>query len=199
MSDTWPGDDELAALFAGVRARDPLAVHDFVVAVLEPLVADLRPRHADEDARHTAAEDALLDLIRDPARYDPAKATLRGYLRMAARRDLGHVADKERRHHVGRKSSEFVELAAGPGNSHPNAPADDLPSFDAPHLAAEIDSFDADERAVFEAMREGARATAEFAAALGLGHLSPDDQFDAVKRVKDRIKKRLQRAAEGHS
>jgi DNA-directed RNA polymerase specialized sigma24 family protein len=195
MSDTWPGDAELAALFVGVCARDPLAVNDFVLAVLEPLVTDLRrfPR-TDLDACHSAATDAILALIRDPARYDPTRSELRGFLRIIARRKLITAIDKERRHHVGRKSSEIVELAADDGNSPANEPADDFPSFDDPHLAAELAGFNEIERAVFELLRDGERATAVFAAAMGLSHLPAEEQAAEAKRAKDRVKQRLKRA-----
>lgn len=196
MSDTWPGDAELAALFVGVCDRDPLAIKDFILAALEPLVADLRRRfpRTDLDACHSAATDALLALIHDPACYDPTRSGLRGFLRVIARRKLISAIEKERRHHVGRKSSEIVELAADGGNSPANEPADDLPSFDDPHLATEIAGFNKIERAVFELLRNGERATAVFAAAMGLSHLPAEEQAAEAKRAKDRVKQRLKRA-----
>lgn len=196
MSDTWPGDAELATLFARARTGDPLPVNDFARAAFEPLVADLRryfPR-TDEHACLSAAADALLELIHKPTLYDPTRGGLPGFLRRAARCDLINAIDKERKHHAGRKSSEIVELTAGAGNLHANEPADDLPSFDDPHLAAEIASFDDIERAVFELLRDGERATTVFAAAMDLSHLSAAEQADEVKRVKDRVKLRLNRA-----
>ena len=40
---------------------------------------------------------------------------------------------------------------------------------------------------------EGERTTERFALAIGADHLSQDEQRPAVKRVKDRIKKRIER------
>ena len=62
---------------------------------------------------------------------------------------------------------------------------------------AEIASFAEEERLALDLMREGARDTATFAVPLGLSHLSPSEQAARVKRVKDRVKKRLTRAVGG--
>lgn len=198
MSACWPEPDELAALYAGLVAGAPLAPSDLAAAALEPLAASLRHQFpgADEHDCRSAAIDAIWDLIQNPAAYDPTRRGLRGFLQMAAAGDFRNFRRRQRKHHAGRESSECVELAADERNTLPD---DTGPSFDDPPLAVEIDSFAADERAVFELMREGERDTPVFAAALGLGHLSPAEQADAVKRVKDRIKKRLQRAAGRHS
>jgi hypothetical protein len=45
-------------------------------------------------------------------------------------------------------------------------------------------------------MFEGIRETSEFVGRLGLAHLTAGEQVAAVKRIKDRVKKRLARAVE---
>jgi hypothetical protein len=197
MSACWPEADELAALYAGLVVGAPLAPSDLAGAVLDPLVAHLRYRFpgADEHDYHSAAADAVVSLIRSPAVYNPARRGLRGFLQMAAEQDFRNLRDVQRKHHTNRESSEYVELAADVRNN----PADGDSPFDDPPLAVEIGSFAADERAVFELMRDGERDTSVFAAALGIGHLSPDEQTSIVKRVKDRIKARLKRAVEGQT
>jgi hypothetical protein len=196
MSNSWPEADELSALFQGVRNGDKLAITDFLAAILDPLVNHLhrwRPQ-ADEHACLTAAEDAVLALLRDPTIYDPAQRGLIGFLRMAAERDLENVLQKELRHHRKRENRDCVELAPDPRNSEEEGLADDLPSFDDSDIAVEIDGFTATERAVFELMRTGERATAAYVPLLGIEHLPEAEQAREVKRVKDRIIKRLQRA-----
>lgn len=195
MSDAWPKPDELTSLFQRVRERDRLAVSDFLAAVLEPLLNHLRQwrNTADEHACLTAAEDAVLALIRDPAIYDPTQRGLRGFLCMAAQGDLLNALAKEAKHHKNRQSGDCVELAPESRNASADD-LDDLPSFADPAVAAEIASFDATERAVFELMCGGERATAAYVPVLGIGHLSADEQARAVKRAKDRTIKRLQRA-----
>ena len=100
MSNSWPDADELAALFQGVCDGDKLAVSDFLAAVLDPLVNHLRAwrPNADEHAWITAAEDAVLALLRNPASYDPAQRGLKGYLCMSAQGDLLNALQREARH-----------------------------------------------------------------------------------------------------
>lgn len=62
-----------------------------------------------------------------------------------------------------------------------------------PPLAAAVAELSDADRAVLALMREGERATAKFAAALGLAG-PPAEQAAEVKRVKDRIIARLKRA-----
>ena len=50
-----------------------------------------------------------------------------------------------------------------------------------------------EERAVFSLMLDGERSTEVAAATMNIGHLAPAEQAREVKRVKDRIKKRIQR------
>jgi hypothetical protein len=196
MSNSWPEPEAVVTLYRRLCAGDRLAQSEFIVAVLDPLASHLRLWRvdADEHACLTAAEDAVLSLIRKPAIYDPAKRGLIGFLCMAAERDLLNAMRKEKKHHTDRENRDCVELPATGGNNAVEELADDLPSFDDPDIAAEIASFTATERDVLYLMRDGEKRTSAFAAVLGIEHLSVEDQASEVKRVKDRIIKRLQRA-----
>ncbi len=196
MSDSWPEADEVDALFRRHGNGDPLARSDFIAATLDPLFQHLRRwrRDADEHACLTAAEDTILALLHNPAIYDPTGRTLIGFLRMSAEGDLLNELAKEARHHRNRDSAECVELVPDDGNTSVDELADDLPSFDDPAVAAEIANFSVTDRAVFELMRTGERATTAFAAMLGIAHLQAEEQAREVKRVKDKIKQRLKRA-----
>jgi hypothetical protein len=196
MPDSWPEEDELAALHRRLCEGEPLAVSDFLAAVFEPLACHLRRWRpgADEHACLTAAGDAALALVRNPAIYDPARRTLKGFLCMAAECDLLNELEKEARHHRNRDHPDCVELAPDGRNPLPGSAEGEQPSFDDPRLAAEIARFTPAERAVFELMRAGERLTAAYVPALGVGHLPKDEQEREVKRAKDRITKRLQRA-----
>ncbi len=55
---------------------------------------------------------------------------------------------------------------------------------------------DAESKAL-ELLLDGERKTAVFAEALGIGHLPTTDQRAEVKRVKDKLKKRIQRETSG--
>ena len=70
------------------------------------------------------------------------------------------------------------------------APVDDY----AAQLRRAMKALPATDRRVFDLMFIGERDTAVFAYALGLTERPPGEQFDAVKRAKDRIKARLKRA-----
>lgn len=196
MSDSWPEPEAVTTLFQRLCVGDRLAQLELIDAVLDPLVGHLRRwrRDADEHACMTAAEDAVLSLIRNPAIYDPTKRGLMGFLKMAAQGDLRNELAKEQKHHTNRENRDCVELPESSGNTPPDELAGDLPSFDDPNIAAEVASFTATEREVLRLMRDGEKRTAAFAAVLGIEHLPAEDQAGEVKRVKDRIIKRLQRA-----
>jgi DNA-directed RNA polymerase specialized sigma24 family protein len=194
MPDAWPASEVAEDLYRRLADGDPVASSDLAVAVLDPLTAHLQTRHprADPHACATAAGQAILDLIRQPAIFDPTRGGLLAFLRMSAERDLLNLFEAERRHHRNREYHDSVEPADGDGNQRTEA-ADDLPSLDDPALAAEIASLSPDERTVFDLIRDGEKATAVFATALGLD-VPADEQARAVKRIKDRVVKRLQRA-----
>ena len=62
-------------------------------------------------------------------------------------------------------------------------------------LALVRSSFDTSEWQVVQLMLDGERRTSVYAAALGLTQLAELDRVRTVKRVKDRLQKRLQRLA----
>lgn len=190
---TWPSPDEelglLARLDAGSRtAREEIAAR--YLPLLIRFLAGAFPR-PDADLRDDAAGRALLDFLCRPRRFDPFRGGLGAYLRMAARNDLRNLLDRERR---ARRGIPLDSVAEPPDRR--NTRRDDELTRDDPRLAAELAAFDADERTVFELVLEAARDTAAFAARLDLGHLPAAEQATAVKRVKDRVKKRLSRAVE---
>ncbi|MDB5308364.1 MAG: hypothetical protein JWO38_2566 [Gemmataceae bacterium] len=199
MPGPWPDRDRGADFVRRLHAGDPTAPAEFAAAVLDPLVEYLRDAspEADDHARVTAAEDAVLSVIRHPARFDPARSDLPTFLRMAARGDLANLLDGERRHHRRRDGPDSVELVPDGRNCSWDDDPADLPSFDTPELVAVVATFTAEERRVLDLMRDGERRTEVFAAALGLVDRPPDEQKRGVKQVKDRIKARLRRAAEG--
>src|SRR5687768_6401642 len=97
----WPPDDELFRLWRCL-VDDPDTDGAFAAAVLRPLEADLArcfPRSHPDDVA-TAADDAL---VQRPTQFDPARASLPAFHRMAARRDYLNLRRAEGRHHRGRK------------------------------------------------------------------------------------------------
>lgn len=194
MSHPWPDPDVLADIYHRLAGGDPTAPGDLAEAV-DPLTDHLRRHHpaADDHALWTAAADAVLSVIRNPAVFDPSRGPLRSFLCMAAEGDYLNLFKKEKRHHAKRETGDCVELPDPAGNPLQELDADG-PSFDDPAVAAEIAALPPADRSVFELMRGGEKRTAAFAPVLGVAHLPPEDQAREVKRAKDRIVKRLQRA-----
>ena len=190
----WPPDDELCAAWSRLTA-DSTTAGPFAELVLPPLEADLRrlfPR-ADPHAAAEAADWAVAAFLRNPAAYDPARGPLAPFLRLAARRDLMNLLAADGRRRRGQIPWAGVELTHPAGNEL----ADGESLADHPAVLAAAAALDDAGRRVLDLMLDGERDTAVFAEALGVSHLSPDGQADAVKRAKDRVKARLKRAGRG--
>jgi RNA polymerase sigma-70 factor, ECF subfamily len=200
-TDRAAADDIHRRLLEG----DPVAASELAAACLDPLADWLRgrnPRIA-PDVCDTAAEDALLALIKAPSSYKPDRLPLDAYLRMSASGDLKNALAKDRR----RSSREaVVELSSLGGNllrDDDGDPAKIVELRDAVARAARDreraaptsfrDALTPEERAVYDLMRMNERRTATYARALHIAHLAPDEQRRLVKRAKDRLKKRLER------
>lgn len=113
------------------------------------------------------------------------------YLRLACVRDLQNLLAKESRHASGRISVESVEFSLSDGNDVSETVAD---SLDGQRLVAELTrGMTSEEQAVFSLMLEGERSTRVAAEVMNIGHLALEEQAKRVKRVKDRIKKRMRR------
>ena len=198
---SFPSADEGQCLHDRLRGHDAqatAAVCQRFLPFLECYLARQFP-DADDHLCKQAAETALIDYLKAPDRFDPQRCNLGGYLCMAARRDLANLLAREARHRAGR-ASFFVEIGKEGGNlvCREEAPLDLLVRAEeaATHqellraIEADCDDW---ERRVFRLMRVGVHDTASCAAALGIGELAPSEQAVVVKRIKDRLKKRLGR------
>lgn len=173
--------------------------------VLEPLVESLRtsyPSLPDPALVDQAAADAVLSYAERPTQFDPSQRGLFGYLKMSARGDLLNAiaADARRgRHEV---TLEDVELPSS-GRKKVLITSERAIGVDdevvdmlmtqrlMKQVRAAVDS--PADAAALQMIIDGERRTDRFAAVLGLGDLSPVEQTRAVKRHKDRLKKRVQR------
>ena len=190
-------NDELLSLHQRLLEDDPVATVDFfemAVPVLERYLRYQFPsigHSVDPDIYILAIHDALTDYFKSPHRYDPARSGLMTYLRLTAKRDLQNMLRKESRHATGRISLESVEFEQSDGNDVAEAVVD---SIDGQRLYEELtEGMTSAERDVFFLMVEGERSTEAAAAALNIDDLAVRHQVREVKRVKDRIKKRIQR------
>src|SRR5262249_45315364 len=141
-------------------------------------------------------------LIHNPASYRPDALGPLAYLRMSAQRDLQNLLQRERKHQKQGRSLDCVEHSS---DVRKYLGRDDDPSV--PLLVAEKEQADVASitLAVLQSLTEAEarvlplllrkeRKIAAYAEALGITHLPPADQRKEVKRVKDRLAKRLKRA-----
>ncbi len=190
-------------LHARLLAGDPTAPSDLAAEYLAPLVVRLARsnRHADPHLVETVATDVVLATAEHPERYQPDRSSLGKYLHMAARGDLRNAFKSASRRAARERSMDPVELVALEGNSLQDDadPAEIVAargSLDPALLAAVRAAFDAQEWQVVQLMVvDDVRDTNVYARLLGIEHLPPEQRKREVKRVKDRLNKRLRRLA----
>jgi hypothetical protein len=205
--DGFPSREEGLVLHLHLCDLNPTAVADVCLAYLNPLLGwlDVKFARVDPHIRQTAAHDALLTYVQKPQSYDHSRGDLASYLRMATRGDLVNLLNKEGKHHQGRVSWDLVEEAAEDGNlqgaEEPSKllrRAEENQQWQA-FLGSVAEGFMEEERSVLNLMLAGERRTGVYAKAVGIEGLSVAEQEREVKKVKDRIKKRLERGVPGHA
>ncbi|HEY7065728.1 MAG TPA: hypothetical protein VII06_29910 [Chloroflexota bacterium] len=211
-SSVLPSQDQTIALHQRLLARDPVASSDLAVTYLDWLATWLT-RVSPRDEPHlcnTAAEDAIMDLIKRPAAYNPGRLGLDAYLRMAAKRDLDNLRSRERRHTRRRVALDAVEHSPDAGKYLTDEDEDPARIVEqreeimakrtraAPAVETATAGLSPGEAEAFRLLQDGERKTAPYAAALGIAHLPAAEQRQQVKRVKDKLKKRLERAGGPH-
>jgi hypothetical protein len=129
---------------------------------------------------------------------------LGAYLRMAARGDLLNLRKREGKHQKGRVALAVVEDEGEDGNlSVEEEPSVQLEAAEEAErcrdlLKAMTEDFTEEERRVLELMLAGERTTSVYASVLRLEELPANEREREVKKVKDRIKKRLERGVPRH-
>lgn len=166
----------------------------------EPMLACLLPhlvnrlqrrfRYSPGDCVIDAVEDALLEYIGRPARFDATRnVPLSAFLLRAAARNLINALESERR----RRDRE-ARYATDNGVITMSDPL--LDAHDRPNALSGDVTIPSEEREAYELWRKGERRTEVFAQALGLSSLALADQRREVKRFKDRLLKRIRRHLE---
>jgi RNA polymerase sigma-70 factor, ECF subfamily len=146
---------------------------------------------ASRDHVHDAIVDALLDYAAAPARFDRTRnISLQSFLYYASRKNLSNLLVAE-----GRRRTREAEYAT----TRPLVTADSmgvdahgLRSSEARHRIEKVSSDDR-ERDMVRKWLSGERRTRELATVYGVSHLPPKEQQKEIKRVKDRILKRVKR------
>jgi hypothetical protein len=190
-----PSRDEQTALHNALLRSDPTAPARIVKALLGPLVERLRWKWPYADLRdlEQQAADSVLHYLDAPWRYDPKRASLLHYLVLDAHCDLLNAYNAPRS--LEEIPHEDVAVAADPRNNDWDEFSAAQATREDAELELQLDGVfpNPADRAVVELLRDRVRANAAYAAALGISHLPIDQQNQEVKRVKDRIKKKLRR------
>jgi len=205
----WPPQAEAMAIWHRLVDGDPVAPSDLAVAYLDPLAGWLTASSPAIDPAlcQTAAEDAILALITRPEAYHPERAALDTYLRVAARGDLKNAIDAETRRRSRTAAIDAVELSPAVRNRLHDDDADPARIVELAETVRErvgqaalpagvSEGLSAGDREVLALMRVRERRTELYARAMGILHLPIDEQRRQVKRAKDRLNKRLERARE---
>ncbi len=186
-----------------ILAKEPVAFAQMCEAALPMLSAFLQAQFPQQDPHlcDTTAVDCLLAYHGRPQQYDPEKLSLFAYLRMAARRDMLNAIDSRQRHN--RRITDIEQPALQSQLATESVMTKKLALDD--WLAAytkcsrqEIEArvaelLTVEEQQVLWLMLDGVRDTGRYAQVLGFTHLDKPAQQRSVKRVKDRIGKRLRR------
>jgi RNA polymerase sigma factor (sigma-70 family) len=205
----FPAAEAGLGIYARLLARDPTAPDDLAAAYLDPLARYIVAcnRGVDPHYAEEAAQEAILGVIKNPCSFDPhGNLDLAGYLRMAARGDLRNLLDRDAKHHQGRVRWESVELSGDERNSIGRDDDPSLPLQVDEAVRARASAVDPSvrdglteaENRVLDLILRGEKRTSVFAEALGITDLPPKDQRREVKRVKDKLKKRLGRTGWKH-
>jgi hypothetical protein len=202
MDDKPPPDPDGLSLHDRLLAGELIASAQIAEKYLAGIVQYLQRKHPnlpDPHLAETAAIDAMLNYLGRPQQYNPAKASLEQYLRLSARGDLRNLIEQQRRRQKALGAMQVVEL---------DAPSSEYTVEDERTLSVEDQALilaspfwrrlfevvpDGKDMELVLLMMEDVRATEEYAAVLGISHLSPIEQAASVKRNKDRLKKWLQR------
>jgi hypothetical protein len=186
-----------------IRNADPTAPAELAQKALPLLEQHLKVNNKtvrDHDQITDAAIETLMTYIKCPEKFNPAKRSLLGYLKMSAAADLKNEFSKEgrRRDHFAESVERPVELFNSDGKGIPGEPkaADDSDRI-VEETISQLFTSDQD-RQIAMLIVDRVRSTAKFVEILGIANKPMLEQRKAVKREKDRIKKVLQRQGGKH-
>lgn len=197
MHEDIPDEELHRRLLVGDPTATALIAERYLVAVVRQLhsrYTNLNDPAFIEDAVHTA----FINYFSNPAIYDPTKSSLRTFLYMAANGDLLNLLKQEERRqdrqpvrldHVELRSTDAEYLMDNTNNP-------DQQDIEQSDIGARIREAlpDPTDQQLLALMMDGERKTQVYAQVLGVASLPIKEQEAQVKRHKDRIKKRLQRA-----
>jgi RNA polymerase sigma-70 factor (ECF subfamily) len=191
-------DQEIHERLLAGEVTAPSELVDVVLPLLMKALEKKNPRFRDSELLNDAITDALISYIKAPHQLDPVKLPLTKYLIMSAQRDFQNALAKEKRSKSREFTVENVELLEDGGNKDLRGNEDlfGLGPEREKILQRLMDRFkNPKDLQLLELILDGERATETFARVLEIENLPFGGQQRAVKRHKDRLKKRLERYA----
>jgi DNA-directed RNA polymerase specialized sigma24 family protein len=185
----------LSALHERIVCGDAAARNELLEVLTprtEQYLRRLRFRGSNGDLVHDAAVDALMDYIAAPHRFDPGKCPLRKFIELAGRRNLLNALRAERRLAARHAALAHVVVTMIDYSARPYFLSRSC-------LHTVLKGFSRDELQVLKLWLDGERATTAFAQALSLCHLAREEQRQIVRRMKERVVRRLHRCETPHS
>src|SRR5205085_4189926 len=155
------------------------------------------PTVSDQHLIASCAEDALLEYLARPEKFDPARGTLLTYLRLLPRSRL--LNELRRKNSTGQQEVVAVEEAETVYGVASGADWDESVRLSEheteQRIAAKLRPIvtDSTDQQVLELMLEGVRETSAYAVVLGITEQPVSEQQRIVKQHKDRVRKRVQR------
>ncbi|MDP9352382.1 MAG: hypothetical protein M3P51_12680 [Chloroflexota bacterium] len=197
-----PTPEELR-LHQRLLSGDETASGDVFARYLTPIIKQLSRREAyrgladaDPDVIWDAVSDALFAYVETPERYQPGKASLHGYLRMSAEGDLRNLlAKRSSRHRREEALNEKVEVGIADRN-YGLTEAEAERNLREDELWVRIREIISDpvDQEIVKLILDHERSREAYARVLGISDWLEEERKREVDRVKDRLKKRLQRA-----
>jgi DNA-directed RNA polymerase specialized sigma24 family protein len=199
-----PPAEQIHAVYQRLLAQEADAPSDFIELLLDPLIAALEmrfPSLPDPDLISDVVTDTLILFVQTPEQYQPERGSLWHYLFMDAWGDIQNAVAKEHRRRTKIVSLDPVAHDRADGNNIEEEVVQRL-EFMSRMGGKDVQAFLNELRAVIPDPRDwqvvlfmlqGERSTSVFATVLGIEHLSITDQRKQVKKVKDRLHKRLKR------
>lgn len=197
-------NDQGLALHQLVQSGDALALVKLYDAYGENVVKVLRydfSRLAQQDDSHIleAVNDAFLGYYNNPNSFDPTKNTLKNFLIMAAKRDMINIVARNKKYQGKIKLPMDVEVEENLWNSiKTNTQSSDeevIRKESMNLIEKELRKYFTNERdiEIAKMIIRGERETDAFATVLQIEEFERNKKQEEVKRIKDRIKKVLDR------
>ncbi len=183
-----------------ILENDPIAFAELCEEALFHVLQHLENAFPMVDAhtRETIVHDLLLNYHKRPKQYNPSKLSLFAYLRMAATADIRNETKRQQRRarRLADVDDPVVELELQKRNTlqELDLTYEDTSEYSLQEIRAELESeLNTTERCVLALLLDDVRETSRYAEAMEITHLDDLTQAREVKRVKDRLKKRMER------